>query len=196
MKPVIPLPKITAAALTLTAVLCLSSVQADAKQASAGAPPAAPAGKEYHLGTGDKVRVIVFGEASLSGEFIVSDTGAISFPLVGAIPATGLTLAQFQEGLRSKLADGYLRDPRVSAEVLNFRPFYILGEVQKPGEYPYTSGLTVMNAVATAGGFSYRANTRSIVVRHANATKDDQVDLTTSTQVAPGDTIRIKERFF
>ncbi len=127
---------------------------------------------------------------------MVSDTGEVSFPLVGAIPARGQTVAQFQEGVRAKLADGYLRDPRVSAEVLNYRPFYILGEVQKPGEYPYTSGLTVLNAVATAGGFSYRANTKSITVRHANATKEEQITLTSDTPVSPGDTIRIRERFF
>ncbi len=105
-------------------------------------------------------------------------------------------MAQFQEALRTKLADGYLRDPRVSAEVENYRPFYILGEVQKPGEYPFTSGLTVLNAVATAGGFTYRANTKIITIRHSGAAKELPIRLTATSEVGPGDTILIKERFF
>ena len=158
--------------------------------------PAGPADANYRLGTGDKLRIIVFGETSLSGEFVISDTGEVAFPLIGNVRAAGLSVQQFEDGLRARLADGYLRDPRVSAEVENYRPFYILGEVQKPGEYPYTTGLTVMNAVATAGGFSYRANTKIIVMRHSGGAKELPVRLTAVTPVAPGDTIVIKERFF
>ncbi len=158
--------------------------------------PADPKNLNYKLGTADKLRVIVFGETSLSGEFVISDTGEIAFPLIGNVHAAGLTVAQFQDALRTKLADGYLRDPRVSAEVENYRPFYILGEVQKPGEYPFTSGLTVLNAVATAGGFTYRANTKLVTIRHAGASKETPVRLTATSEVGPGDTILIKERFF
>ena len=158
--------------------------------------PADPKDLNYRLGSADKLRVIVFGETSLSGEFVISDSGEIAFPLIGNVHAAGLTVAQFQEALRTKLADGYLRDPRVSAEVENYRPFYILGEVQKPGEYPFTSGLTVLNAVATAGGFTYRANTKLVTIRHAGGTKELPVRLTATSEVGPGDTIVIKERFF
>jgi polysaccharide export outer membrane protein len=109
---------------------------------------------EYHLGAGDKLRVIVFGEDSLSGEFVVSSAGKVELPLIGAVDVSGLTIAQFQAAVEKALRDGYLKDPRVSAEVENYRPFFILGEVQKPGQYPYTASLTVMNAVATAQGFT------------------------------------------
>ncbi|WP_174301078.1 polysaccharide biosynthesis/export family protein [Caulobacter sp. S45] len=164
--------------------------------ASASSGPADPKDMNYHLGAADKLRVIVFEEAGLSGEFVISDTGEIAFPLIGNVHAAGLTVAQVQEALRSRLADGLLRDPHVSVEVEMHRPFYILGEVQKPGEYPFTNGLTVLNAVATAGGFTYRANTRIVTIRHAGALKAAPVRLTDASEVGPGDTILIRERFF
>ncbi len=151
---------------------------------------------DYRLGAGDKVRVIVFGEEGLSGEFVVSDSGQISFPLIGDVPAKGASVSEFQDRLTTTLRQGYLKEPRVSIEVLNYRPFYIMGEVRKPGEYPYTSGLTVLNAVATAQGFTYRANMKKVFVRHPGDTKEQEEALTTTTVVGPGDTIRIAERFF
>lgn len=162
-----------------------------------GAPVSASAqSMDYLLGPGDKVRVTVYGEESLSGEFFVTGSGLMSLPLIGELKAGGLTVGQFQETVQRALSDGYLKDPRVSAEVLTFRPFYILGEVDKPGTYPYTSGLTVLNAVATAGGFTYRADKRNVWIKHNGETTEEKSDLTPSTTVAPGDTIRIGERFF
>lgn len=165
------------------------------------APPAAAEGAQrtipgYRLGAGDKVRVIVFGEDALSKEFFVSGSGNISLPLIGEVSAIGLTIGQLQDAIAAKLSDGYLKDPKVSAEVLNYRPFYILGEVNRPGEYPYTSNLTVMNAVATAQGFTYRADQKKVFVRRAEEVKEQAYPLTSTTLVAPGDTIRIGERFF
>jgi polysaccharide export outer membrane protein len=152
---------------------------------------------EYRLGAGDKVRVIVFGEESLTGEFDVpGGTGTISFPLIGDVQAGGLTVDQLETEIEAKLKDGYLKAPHVSIEVLNYRPFYILGEVTKPGEYPYTNGLTVLNAVATANGFTYRADTRRVFIKRANDPIEHQYPLSSMTAVAPGDTIRIRERFF
>ena len=151
---------------------------------------------EYHLGAGDRLRVIVFGEQELSGEFFVSGGGKISFPLIGEVDAAGSTIPQLQKAIEAKLADGYLKQPRVSAEVLNYRPFYILGEVMKPGEYPYTNGLTVLNAVATAEGFTYRANKQKVFIKRATGDAEHEYPLTTATPVEPGDTIRIGERFF
>ena len=170
-------------------------------QAPASADPAANASSpvtdfEYHLGAGDKVRIIVFGEDSLTGEFFVSSAGTVSFPLIGDISAAGLTIPELQKAIETKLADGYLKQPKVSAEVLNYRPFYILGEVMKPGEYPYTSGLTVLNAVATAEGFTYRADTHKVYIKRATSLGEHEFPLTTATPVEPGDTIRIGERFF
>jgi polysaccharide export outer membrane protein len=169
----------------------------------AGAPTGAggsnpvPDRFEYRLGAGDKVRIIVFGEESLSGEFLVpGGAGTISFPLVGDVQASGLSVTELQTQIVTKLKDGYLKDPRVSIEVLNYRPFYILGEVARPGQYSYTNGLTVLNAVATANGFTYRANTHKVYIKRPNAPREVEYDLTTTTRVEPGDTIRIGERFF
>jgi protein involved in polysaccharide export with SLBB domain len=150
----------------------------------------------YLLGAGDKIRVITFGEESLTGDFFVGSQGQVSLPLLGDIKAGGLTIGQFTAKVTQALANGFLKEPRVSVEVLDYRPFYILGEVNKPGTYPYTNGLTVMNAVATAGGYTYRANTHSVFIKGGGASVEKKVRLVSSTPVHPGDTIRIGERFF
>ncbi len=186
----------------LFVALALGGAVAAQPLSPAAAPPASPpAGAvnalDYKLGAGDKIRIIVFGEESLTGEFIVPGGGGmIAFPLVGDVQAGGLTVSEIQREIELKLRDGYLKDPRVSIEVLNYRPFYILGEVTKPGEYPYTNGLTVLNAVATANGFTYRADTRRVFIRRANDAVEREYPLNSLIAVAPGDTIRIKERFF
>lgn len=171
--------------------------------AGCATPPAAPLEDasdrvvpEYRLGPADKVRVNVFGEEALTGEFLVGNSGKISLPLIGEIQAQGRTISELQEDISVALRQGYINEPRVNAEVLNYRPFYILGEVNKPGEYPYTAALTVLNAVATAQGFTYRADTRRVYIKRAGSAGEQAFKLTTSTQVAPGDTIRIGERFF
>ncbi|MEM0986062.1 MAG: polysaccharide biosynthesis/export family protein [Pseudomonadota bacterium] len=151
----------------------------------------------YELGNGDGLRVVVFGEPELSGEYQVDGVGNISMPLIGTFQVSGLTVEEFQERAEALYLDGdFLKAPRVSAEVTTFRPFYILGEVNNPGEYAYSSGLTVLKAVATAQGFTYRANRRVIFIRSNDATSERRVDLTDTTPVAPGDTIRIVERYF
>lgn len=150
----------------------------------------------YKLGPGDKIRVTTFGEASLSGEFQVNPAGAVAFPLIGDVQASGLTSSGLQDSLMEKLRGGYLLNPRVNVEILSYRPFFILGEVTQPGSYPYSSGLTVNNAVATANGFTYRADSQRVFIKHADDTQEREYRLTSSTQVAPGDTIRIAERYF
>lgn len=157
---------------------------------------ASPADTSYRLGPGDRVRVIVFGEDQLTGEFEVSGAGALSLPLIGDIRALGLTTPQLQAQIADELRAGYIRDPRVSVEVLTYRPFYILGEVNKPGEYPFTNGLTVMNAVAVANGFTYRADGRRVYIKHAGEENERIYALDSTTAVQPGDTIRIRERYF
>lgn len=151
---------------------------------------------DYKLGPADKLRVIVFGEESLSGEFIVSGTGKISLPLIGDVQVAGLTIRAFQDEVQNALKAGYLKDPRVSAEVLNFRPYYILGEVSSPGRYPFTDGLTVINAVAAAGGFTYRAKKSVVYIKRINDVQEHKYALSGTTRVMPGDTIRIPERIF
>lgn len=181
--------------------LCLL-VLTGTRGCASGPPMSAPQAIEnrgieaYRLNVGDKVRIVVFGEEALSGEFTLGADGRISLPLIGEIPAAGLTISRLQIEVADAYRDGYLKAPRLTAEVLVYRPFYILGEVEKPGEYPYASGLTILNAVATAGGFTYRADTRRVLVKSAEATTEAQYPLTATAHVAPGDTIRIRERFF
>lgn len=151
---------------------------------------------QYRLGAGDKLRVIVYDEEGLSGEFQVDGSGQVSIPLIGEIAAEGRTVRELEVVIEDSLRGRYLRDPQVSAEVLDFRPFYILGEVNRPGTYPYTSGLNVLNAVATAEGFTYRANQRVVYIRRAGEDEERQYPLTSTTPVNPGDTIRIGERIF
>lgn len=151
----------------------------------------------YRLNAGDRLRVTVFNEPALSNEFAVSGEGQISFPLVGNIPVGGKSVEEAQALLQSSLANGYVRDPKVTLEVVNFRPYYMLGEIGKPGQYPYQTGLTVTQAVAVAGGFSYRANQKRIFVKRADDTVERQIDVSRNTAyVLPGDTIRIGERYF
>ncbi|MEQ8557496.1 MAG: polysaccharide biosynthesis/export family protein [Henriciella sp.] len=151
---------------------------------------------EYRLGSADRLKVTVYGEEELSGEFVVDGQGFLSMPLVGDLNVEGMTVREFQRTAEQRLADGYLREPRVSAEVINYRPYYILGEVSRPGEYPYTSGLTVMNAIATAEGFTYRANERFVLIKSVETDQEIRVELKPSLKVQPGDTIRVVERFF
>lgn len=150
---------------------------------------------EYRLGPGDQLRITVFNEADLTGNYVVGSQGSISYPLVGEVHAAGLTIAEFTNGLRDALQQ-YIRQPNVSVEVANYRPFFILGEVQRPGTYPYSANLTVLNAVATAGGFTYRANRGRVYIRHANEQEEHSYPLTIATPVLPGDTVRIGERLF
>jgi len=148
----------------------------------------------YRLGVGDKLRVIVFGEEALSGEFEVGSQGTINLPLIDSIKAEGLTIEQLKAAVETSFAAGYLLAPKVSIEALNYRPFYILGEVNKPGSYPYVNGMTVLNAVALAGGFTYRADEGDILLsRSAN---DQPVNIGPDTPLLPGDIIRVEERFF
>jgi len=151
---------------------------------------------QYRLGAGDQVRVSVFGEDDLGGVFTVSGEGKLALPLVGDLLVVGKTVAEVQDAAANLYKQGYLKDPRVTIEVLNFRPFYILGEVNKPGQYPYNNGMTVVNAVALASGFTYRADKKSVFIKHANDTRETKVALTSDLTVAPGDTVRIAERYF
>lgn len=153
------------------------------------------AAAEYQLGPGDELRVTVFGEPELTGGYTVGSRGTIAYPLVGEIEAVGLTIPAFTDRLRTALS-AYVRQPNVSIEVANYRPFFILGEVQRPGTYPFSANLTVPNAVATAGGFTYRANRNRIFIKHANEEAERSYPLTTSTPVLPGDTVRVGERLF
>lgn len=152
---------------------------------------------DYTLGSGDKIRVIVFGEDDLGGEFTVDDTGLVQLPLLGQIQATGLTVHLFEDGIAAKLLKlGYLTNPHVSVQVENYRPFYILGEVNKPGEYPFVTGMNLLNAIALAGGYTYRADESVIYIRRNGASQEEKYPANETTKINPGDILRVTERFF
>jgi protein involved in polysaccharide export with SLBB domain len=162
-------------------------------------PPAAPdqvGDAVYRLGPGDKLRVITYGETTLTGEFGVNDVGQVSLPLIGSIKAGGLTVSQLASAITAALQNGYIKNPSVSVEVINNRPFYILGEVLRPGEYPFINGLTITSAVATAGGYTYRANTHRVFIRGVHDSGEHVLNVTGELRISPGDTIRVPERFF
>lgn len=150
----------------------------------------------YELGAGDEIRVIVFGEDDLSGEFEVDGTGRISMPLIGSVEIGGLVIGDAETRIVGMLADGYLVTPRVNIEVLNYRPFYIIGEVKSPGSYPYVSGMTVLEAVAYGSGFTPRANKKKIEITRRQGGETIKFTVDTDAVVLPGDTVRVTERFF
>ena len=156
----------------------------------------ASAADSYVLGPNDRVRLKVYGEPDIAGEYEVDNNGNVSIPLAGHIRAAGLTTRQLERAVASALSKGIVRDPRVNVEVALYRPYYILGEVKKGGEYPYRLGLTVMDAVASAGGFTYRANENKVYLRRSGAGAEEVYALDAPVPVFPGDNIRIPERYF
>lgn len=161
------------------------------------APAAAPdaSADDYRLGAEDKVKINVFGEADLSGEFVVDSSGVLSAPFIGQIAVKGLTVREFEAAYATKLREAeILKDPKVSAEITSFRPIYVLGEVKKPGQYAFVSGMTIQKAVALAEGFTYRASERRVEVTRGG--RKFTIEVTPQTKVLPGDEIRIPERFF
>ncbi len=152
----------------------------------------------YRLAGGDRLKVQVFGEEALSREYIVTSAGDISFPLLGDLVAAGQTPSELQKKISEGLAKGYLNDPRVNVEVLNYRPFYILGEVTRAGEFPYATDMSVLQAVALAGGYTYRADQRRVFIRRSGSDQEFTYDLSSgrTVYIQPGDTIRIGERYF
>jgi polysaccharide export outer membrane protein len=151
----------------------------------------------YRLSPGDKVKITVFNEPDMSGEFSVNDAGNVALPLAGEVPAAGATAQEFKGALARKLSGRYVKNPRVSVEVISYRPFNVVGEVRNAGQYPYRPGLTVQDAVAMAGGYTYRANTHTAYIRRAQAPGESTVK-TDGERIAvlPGDNIRIPERYF
>lgn len=151
---------------------------------------------DYRLGVGDRIKLNVFSEPTLTGEYSVGADGSISLPLIGEVPATGHTIDEIISDARTRLSQGFLRDPKVSGEVSVFRPYFILGEVSTPGNYPYSVGLTAMNAIAAAKGFTPRANHDIVLIRRQGEASEVSYRLTPDLLIYPGDTIRVGERYF
>ncbi len=150
----------------------------------------------YRLGLGDKLRINIYDEPDLSGEFQVSGTGVVNMPLIGSVPATGLTASELEQALVEAFSQGYIKNPRIAVEVFDFRPYYVLGEVNKPGQYPAQEALTIQAAIATAGDFTYRADRSRIFLRPAGESQEYEVPIERPIRILPGDTIRVGERAF
>ena len=152
---------------------------------------------DYRLGPGDKLRITVFNEEQLSGEQQVDPSGAVTMPLVGSITALGRTTREVSADLGRRLREGnFLRDPSVTVQLVETRPFYVLGEVQRPGEFRYRPGLTAPAAVAMAGGFTFRANQRRVLVARPGLAGEVSIVTGSTFAVEPGDVLRVTERFF
>jgi len=162
----------------------------------AGPGPQRGAGGAYVLGPGDRLRIKVYNEPDLTGEYEINSAGFISLPLVGQIKASGATTSQLERTIVAKMKGQISQDPKVNVEIAAYAPFYIFGEVKKAGEYPYRPGLTVADAVATAGGLTYRANEDKIYLRRAGSAVEETVSLEMRVRIYPGDNIRVDERFF
>ncbi len=151
----------------------------------------------YLVGPDDEIRMTVFGEKDLTGVFTISSNGLLSIPLIGDVPAHGKTLKQIEQDIIVKLKDGYLINPSVALEISKYRPFYILGEVSAPGSYGYVNHMNILSAVALAGGFTYRANTKYVQVRRVGPDQTEVLEeKPVDSAVSPGDIILVKERFF
>ena len=150
----------------------------------------------YTLDSGDKLRVTVFGQTDLSGEFTVDGSGMLSMPLLPPVKARGLSTEQLQHELEAELGKTLLRDPNVSVQVTEFRPFFILGEIANAGQYPYVNGMTVETAVAIAGGYTYRADRDVVRITRQQGNKVVEMNVAPTDVVKPGDTILVMERYF
>jgi polysaccharide export outer membrane protein len=173
--------------------------------AGAGHPPCAAAPADvvnasaeagvasYRLGPGDRIRLTVFRQPDLSGQFAIDGEGYLALPLVGEIPANGLSVRSLEAAIAQRFVEeDLLREPRVAIEVLTYRPFYVLGEVRRPGEYPYQDGMNVMNAIALAGGFTYRAKPSGLTLVRDGC----RYDVPPTGLVQPGEILLVPERFF
>jgi polysaccharide export outer membrane protein len=162
--------------------------------AAAPMPPARDAG--YRLDAGDRLRVVVYGQDGLTNTYAIDAGGSITMPLIGAVPARGRTPAGLASEISAKLRNGYIRDPSVAVEIEAYRPFFILGEVAAPGQYPYVPNMSVESAVAIAGGFSPRARRDRVTLTHADNSGSTRVEVPLGTSVSPGDTVMVGERWF
>lgn len=161
------------------------------------APAPSPAARQiYHIGTGDKLKVAVYNSEKLSGDYPVGGDGKIALPMLGRVAVSGLSLDEATALLTQRLADGYFQNPQITVDIAEYRPVYILGEVQKPGQYPYAEGMTVYRLVAQAGGYSYRANRKKMDVRHDSEPGNSAAKITDGALVQPGDTIIVGQRYF
>ncbi len=169
---------------------------APAPAAYAAAPMPAAYDISYKLDAGDKLRVVVYGQEGLTNSYAIDAGGSITMPLIGAVPARGRTPAGLAAEITAKLRNGYIREPSVAVEIESYRPFFILGEVAAPGQYPFVPNMSVESAVAIAGGFSPRARRDTVTLTHTDGSGSMRVVVPLGTAIGPGDTVLVGERWF
>src|ERR1700710_1405353 len=150
----------------------------------------------YRLDAGDRLRIVIYGQEGLTNTYAIDAGGSITMPLIGAVHARGLTPAGLAAEISGKLRNGYIREPSVAVEIEAYRPFFILGEVAAPGQYPYVPNMSVESAVAIAGGFSPRAKRDRVTLTHTDAGGSSRVVVPLGTPISPGDTVLVGERWF
>lgn len=150
----------------------------------------------YTLDSGDRLRIVVYGQEGITSSYIVGADGNVNLPLIGAVPARGFSTQQLSKMIAERLKQGYVREPHVTVEVEVYRPFFILGEVTTPGQYPYVANMTAETAIAIAGGFSPRADKRDVVLTHNSPGQPFRAPVPLNYPVRPGDTVLVKERWF
>jgi polysaccharide export outer membrane protein len=180
----------------VVAMLATALLGGCAAQTPTVAAPRAGVETPYRLGSGDRVRIIVFGQDNLSNSFSVDGAGDISMPLIGRVRAQGVSTAELERAIEARLRQGYLREPSVSVEVEAFRPFFVLGEVTVAGQYPFINGMTVQKAIAVAGGFTPRAVESSVDITRVIDGRPETFPAPLSYPVRPGDAVTVEERFF
>jgi polysaccharide export outer membrane protein len=148
------------------------------------------------LKPGERIKITVFGEDRLSGDYEIDPAGFVSLPLAGTIKAAGLSKQQMEAELARKFRNEYLRDPKVTVDVSSFRPIYVYGEVGHAGEFPFRSGLNVISALALAGGTTYRASRNNVLIQHLGESGFREYPLNSTIPILPGDIVRVPERYF
>jgi polysaccharide export outer membrane protein len=164
--------------------------------AAYAAPASPPYDAPYQLGAGDRLRIVVYGQEGLTNTYLIGAGGTITMPLIGSVPARGRTPQALAADITARLRNGYIREPSVAVEIESYRPFFILGEVQAPGQYPYVPNMTVESAVAIAGGYSPRARKDRVTVTHGDAAGTSRLVVPPGTPISPGDTVLVGERWF
>jgi polysaccharide export outer membrane protein len=167
-----------------------------AAYAYAAAPMPVAYDSSYRLDAGDKLRVVVYGQEGLTNTYAIDAGGSITMPLIGSVPARGKTPAGLAAEITAKLRNGFIREPSVAVEIDSYRPFFILGEVAAPGQYPYVPNMTVESAVAIAGGFSPRAKRDRVTLTHTDGAGTFRFVVPLGTALGPGDTVQVGERWF
>ena len=175
---------------------CTARAYRAAPVAYAAAPMPVAYDTAYRLDAGDKLRVVVYGQEGLTNSYAIDAGGSITMPLIGSVPARGLTPAGLASEITARLRGGYIREPSVAVEIESYRPFFILGEVAAPGQYPYVPNMSVESAVAIAGGFSPRARRDRVTLTHTDGSGSMRVVVPLGTAIGPGDTVLVGERWF